>query len=380
MPTTKTVVNRLRQSFHLLHKFLIQKLVAIQDPDCTFFPEFVDGGWQLKPQPERRIRLINILSRQLYREFNKSYPIADLADLKQVLSHSYGQNTLHQIGPTQQGGREVVSYQIAADFFADKRFPACWVPISWLLSKTQSDTGFTAEIKGEYPWYLAAFSQHSYSQLRNALTDNLSVFRLTQGVPDDLPHLELEHHQSQLLAIQTLGSIKPAALLTFISYDSQRMFSIPWRPYAVSLAVVATLYMATASLALQWQSSQRTAAMEAMGDELNALLAKQDQLAKLQSDIQALSQAQQHKMPLAPAWLLLNQLNEFGAVVLDINQRKRVLTIRGQAQRATDILTQLRQHSLVQSADFSAPVIKVQGKDEFSMRVELRAGTADATQ
>lgn len=379
MPTTKTVVNRLQQTLHKVQNVLISKFVAFQEPNCTFIPEYIDGTWYLKPQPIRRVRLINILSRALYSEFHRFYPIADLRDLQQVLAHSFDSQTFHQLGPSMQGGRQVISYQVAADFFTKNRFLAFWIPISFILSKGYSESGFTAEIQSENPWYLASFSQHSYSQIRNAVTNNLAVFRLTQGVPDGLPHYELNNQQCHQKSIQHLGKIKPQDWLTFSCFNSNQMAALPWRPYAMVLGVTAVLYMATASLVLEWQGSARVAAIEALGKDLNALLSKQEQLARLQADVQSLTLLQEQKIALSPTWLLVNQLNEMDVTILDLSQRKLVLNIRGQTLRATDVLTQLRQHPLIESADFSAPVIKNQGKDEFTMRVELKAGSINAT-
>lgn len=379
MPTTKTVVNRLQQSLHKVQTLLISKLVAVQEPNCTLFPQYIDGLWQLKPQPNRRVRLINIMARALYSEFNRSYPIADSKDLKQVLAHSFDHKTMHQIGVFQQGGRLVSSFQVSHDVFMENRFPAFWLPISFLISKAHSETGFTAEIESDHPWYLAAFSKQSYSQLRNALTNHLEVFRLTQGVPDDLPHYELTNLQSHQLAIQNLGKLKLPEWLSFARYDSKKMVTLSWRPYALALGVAAVLYMLTASLALEWQGANRVAAIELLGKDLDALLSRQEQLARVQGDVESLAMQQKQKIALSPTWLLVDLLNKHDVTILDLNQRKLVLTIRGQTQRATDVLTQLRQHLLVKSADFSAPVIKVQGKDEFTMRVELKAGPTDAT-
>jgi hypothetical protein len=217
MPTTKTALNRLRHSFHMLRKFLIENFVAIQEPNRTFFPKLVNGHWQFAEQSSRRVRAVNVLSRELYTEFRKLYPITDAKDLKQVLSQSYSNNALHQIGPFLQGGREVVSYEITADVFIARRFPGIWLPVSFLLSKSVSSQDFTAEVHTEQPWYLASFAERSYSQLKNGLSANLDVFRLMQGVPDGLEHHDLSQCEARDYSLQGLGRVQLASLLHFFS-------------------------------------------------------------------------------------------------------------------------------------------------------------------
>lgn len=380
MPTTKTALNRVRNSFHMLRNFLIENFVAIQEPNSTFFPKFVNGGWHFFEQPSRRVRFVNILSRELYSEFRKLYPITDAKDLKQVLAVSFSNNTLHQIAPLQQEGREVVSYEISADIFIARRFPAIWLPVSLLLSKSVSSQDFTVEVHSEQPWFLASFSERSCSQLRNGLSANLEVFRLMQGVPDGLEHYVLSQDDARGYSLHGLTRVQPAALLPFFSFSYNNTLMLNWRPYTAVLAAVAFLYLATSSAGLAWQKSKMDEAIEMMGDKLNILLGQQEKLAAFQEHINALASEGQRRVPMASPWLLLHLLTENGVTLLDFQQRNKQVAIRGHAPRATDILTLLRQYNGVKSADFTAPVVKVQGSEEFSIRVELIASVSNAAE
>lgn len=378
MPTQKTVSNRLFASLTAVMRFVISKTVAIQRQDASYFPIWDGDAWHLQLQPQRNYRLFNIFERGLYHEFHKNYPIQDLADIKSVLLQEFGSSAQHQISPFLQSARRVSSYVFTKHLIANIRIPCFTLPASLLLAEAFTEKHATIKVAESPPWFLAKFSDTIVSQCQSGLISDIQRFRFNQGLPEELPHHELSVDQSWQLILHAATKLKPAQLSGFWHYPDAALLNRNWRPYAVVTVLVGALYMLASSLLINLQMDNRSQQIAAMGDELNVLLDKQLTLTTDMTSIQALAEFQNEQVLVAPTWELVGYLLDNTVTLLDLRQSLNTIELRGRASRATDVLVKLREHTWVQTAEFTSPTIKIETQEEFTIRVVLnkRAGYA----
>jgi hypothetical protein len=378
MPTQKTVSNRLLASLAAVIRYIISRAVAIQRQDGTYFPVYDAAEWQLQLQSQRTFRLFNIFERGLYTEFHKNYPIQDIADIKSVLMQEFGASAQHQISPLLQSSRRVSSYVFDKDIIESIRIPCFTMPASMFLAKAFTEKNTTVTISETPLWFLAKFSDTVVSQRQSGLITDIQRFRFNQGLPEELPHHEVNGGQSWKLVLKAAMKVKPNELRGFWRHPDASLLNSHWRSYATATVLVGALYMLASSLFINMQADSRSQQIAAMGDELNVLLDKQFQLTTDVTSIRTLAELQSGQVLAAPTWVLVSYLLEHSATLLDLRQSLHTIEIRGRAARATDVLVKLREHEGVQSAEFTSPTVKVENQEEFTVRILLNTRSAYA--
>lgn len=378
MPTQKTVSNRLFAILAKVMRVVISKAVAVQRQNGTYFPVKNAQGWQLDLQPERTFRLFNIFERRLYNEFHKNYPIQDVSDIKSVLLQEFGSTAQHQISPLLQSARRVSSYVFDKELLSSVRIPCFMLPVSMLLAKAVLEKNTTLSVAENPPWFLAKFSGTVVSQSQSGLISDIQRFRFTQGLPEELPHHELTLDNSWDLVLQGAVKVTPTELRSFWRLPDAAMFNTNWQPYAIVTLLVAVLYLLASSLLINMQTDSRSQQIAAMGDELNVLLDKQLTLTTAANSIRSLTAFQNEQVLAAPTWDLVSYLLNNATTLLDLRQSLNTIELRGRAARSTDVLVKLREHSLVLSAEFTSPTVKVDTQEEFTVRIVLKKRATNA--
>jgi len=64
---------------------------------------------------------------------------------------------------------------------------------------------------------------------------------------------------------------------------------------------------------------------------------------------------------------------ESGATITRITYKKSVLTIRGNAKKASDVLANINNFDMVESASFDGPVRTSRGNDVFVIKIMPRS-------
>lgn len=342
------------------------------------FPSAQLAAGQFSAEPQGyQLPVLLIAGRQHYREVHKSYPITSRRELTEVLAFEYSDavHTQHFVISSDEHSQQVNSYIYDMAFVS--QLPGCCllVPESLLVSYAFA-AQVMIEVQSDVPYFI--YRHHSVQSMRQSqLCPDAERFRLAAGVPDDVPVQQLGSAELAEVFERGMNEL-PVSFLRAALFFNPASFNLDWRPLGATFAAGVLLAAVLTIGTTQLLKSRHTAAIEAYGDEIESLLAKQSATEQMQADIRQLTAVislQDHH--LAP-WQLAEKVQD-KSLIQQMSVQGDMVILRGIALKATDVLKALLESGLVTEAVFDAPTVEDSGQETFVIKAKMRhQGPADA--
>lgn len=315
--------------------------------------------------------LIVVLGREHYTERRRHYPIHSRRDLEAVLAQELAQapDTLTLIGDPEQDKREVSFFELRPGVL-EKVGSALWlIPESALLAGTLP-AGRVASIERDgYRYFLSATGA---SQPAGGMVATPELFALAIGLAAGEGALQLDRQAVAGRLTRGMRALPPSAWLRLRRPSRLRQPAMEWRAVATVTGVGLAAYLALASGYLLWTRQAREAQLEALGAEVESLLAAQREVDRLVAQRAGLGKVWRDRADTYQMWRIAGLAWGKAAQLSAIELKDGDLTLRGRAPVATDVLAVLDQGVGVTGAKFSAPVRSGRdGLEEFVISMKL---------
>ncbi|MBU0912814.1 MAG: hypothetical protein KKF22_09780 [Gammaproteobacteria bacterium] len=335
-----------------------------------------DGQWQLKSKDAAEIRLL-IVARKHYKEFVKYYPVTNIKELKQVLAEEYSDNTgvFHLIGDEADNQRQVCSFVFDAQVF--ELFPSAlaFIPETVLLWKALQSDQAIVEVQHSSPYFLYCKGALPVSQLKQQLCPDLYSFILNNGLPEGLANKPISALSHINIVLQALAKTLISDWKTvFFKAPQTKSLQINWKQLAIVTGILGFSYMLLSSAYLSLMLAHREQQLVNLGTDVEQLLQVQESMDNTQTAFNSLGQARAEPLHSAHLWLVVLELqqNYPDLKITGLSSLGNQHTVRGTANRATDILTHLQKSAWVQTVRFDAPVRREKTQELFVIVIELK--------
>lgn len=325
---------------------------------------------------------IIILARQHYQEFIKTYPIADLTELKSVLAQEYVESphVLYLFDQSESNQTKVCTFVLDPAVLSN--CPG-WVyfPETMLLANAPVISGNDENVwdcSKLHGFFFYCRDGLSISQKQGPLCANVAMFALNNGLPEGL---EVQTPSPATYNGLLLSGLKNCLARGrsfgrwFVYRSSGSAFNLKkWSQLFAGLLVG---YLLSVSLYMYLSIESRKADIAALGDGVNQLLDSQTRQQSLAESFARFTDSQKGLQRTAPVWGIVQVMLESQVNLLSFSIENEKLTLRGSAQRATDVLAMLLTLPDIRSAEFTAPVRNENGVEVFVISVSFRQGSVE---
>jgi hypothetical protein len=366
--------------------WLLHKKICYWQQRSQHFAK-LDKAWIF--QPAKKKSGIVILAREHYQEFVRSYPITAVSELQAVLKQEFITQSLvfHSIADVDNNRRQVCTFVVNPALLDD--LADCWlvIPETWLLWLSGQKQQMLY-ISSPTQYYSYSGESVPISQRVSLLCQSAEAFKVVQGIPAQTTVLELSQNAlaDQLAHAMSLAVVH-RGLMNFFRFPSAKGETFAIKQGIIITAVVSFLYLLGSSLYLTQHISSTEQKLKLLSSEVGDLLTAQQQYEHIAEDYRQYFTQRTARQLSGHIWLVLAQAQqqdpalEIGSLVKDGEN----LIVRGQTDRATDLLALLKSNSMVGSAGFVAPVLNTQGKESFVVSIRLeqvnnQQGAVDGSQ
>ena len=279
--------------------------------------------------------------------------------------------TVAAVGPAEGNLREVTFFEFRLGAI-DRLLPAVWVvPESLLVAATLPQNRVSGVERDGFRYFVAS------SGVSQPATGNMSsaeVFAVAVGLDatDSVVCLEREAARDRMLRgmrLLPLSSWRRFRLPSATTGSSTR-----WRPLLQAAGAALLLYLAFASAYLNLTIRSREAELAALGPQVETLLEVQRDVERLSGERHGLVSVLTDRQYTYLIWECVAAAWSKGAAITDVRLVDGLLTIRGSAPSATDVLAAIAALPGASDAKFAAPVRSgAGGGEEFSVSLKLSA-------
>lgn len=202
---------------------------------------------------------------------------------------------------------------------------------------------------------------------------NIDTFKLTVGLPSDVDSQEITKSnfaQFLLMAIfnSSLSNLMQASVYNVKSWCKwNQLHLLYWAPLLTALS-----FYSLTSAYYYAQSNLITRGLEQGGSEVSEILQKKRAVDKNRSEIKTLSDDFGKQNYVHFHWQVIDKLLENGMIITRATYDAPILTIRGTADKASDVLAMIAKNEHVKSAAFQGSVRKSRGKDSFVLTLDIK--------
>lgn len=357
--------------------WLVKRLLGIYTVEQTKKFSYQNQHWRIT-QDGGSFSLATIVPRSCYTEYQRNYPVLDKKDLSAVLHQDYPKNAIHLISAVEHTHRVVSTFVFDEVFLASLSHPQYLLPESLVLAAAVPHKQVSIEIQALRSWFIYANGEKVVSQLPNSLVPNAQMFRLAQGVPDEVEQFKLQEQELPDTYVRGVIQLGVTAMIPFFYLAAAKHKLPDWRPFAVATLLVLFAHMGLTSWFVGWQAAARDAQITAFGPKMSELFAAQQNHQLLQDQLTGINQQLANTVVVFPVWEITQQLLNSGIILHSLEQQGTQLELRGLAVKATDVLVQLQQLPKVTDATFIAPTRRADEKEQFHIRLTFAAGAHNA--
>ena len=325
----------------------------------------------LRGSEQSRWSWVEIIGREHYRERHRTVPIARWWDAKAVaeLEARAVVGSLFHVGPLIDGHRKLTFFEPSAeranfDSQAIFRFPETVV-----LSQVLGSDRLARVIRPTITFFL---SPDGSSHKAGGLLAEPERVAHAMGLKPGWQLLPIEQEGPWLLA--GLRSLPLSAWLTAWSPAAVRWIREVRAPVLGSLFLAVMLNLVLASAYLTATTFWRTRSLEALGPEVGSLLNAQREVDSLAAEQRVYGEVLNSRQPVYPVWGAVSEVWKAGGWLSAVRLSEGVLTLRGRAPSATEVLSALSKNSAVSNPSFAAAVRQEGGMQEFVIELRLVAG------
>jgi len=210
------------------------------------------------------------------------------------------------------------------------------------------------------------------SSYAKGIVSNIETFKLTAGLSNDIESKQLKQEAYAKFLLTAFFSCSLPRMQVTAIYNVKNWFDWPqlhllyWAPLMTTLF----FYLGTASY-YYYKSNTITLGLERGGSQVSEILQKKKELDRNRAEISALSEDFGQQSFVHYHWRIINKLIEEKMIVTRVTFDSPVITIRGTANKASDVLAAITKYNNVKSATFQGSVRKSRGKDSFVLLIEV---------
>lgn len=318
---------------------------------------------------------ILILSRNLYKESNKQYPIDNLSEVKKLVKLELSSET---------GANQFICYQpvdgkISTNkwhFDEIKSDAKIIIPESFLIG-INLDYFTTVELKTNVSKsYIVRTPNGIISATQGGLIADVNSFSMASGVTVQAESEGRFQSLSFDKMAELVGLNLPQVLLKYgkafyVNPKNDRALQDLVKPLFISVFSVFFLYLILSSAYLVFQEWRITAKLENSSDEVNQALLIQNEYNKLTTELvkqQSFIDTQSIKTPF---WTVVEPLFQ-EASFRSIRFRNQRFVLNGETEQATRLLELLISNPLVEDAKFDNQVRKSRRNEVFIISFRLK--------
>lgn len=333
-------------------------------------------------EPDNRFpALIHIMARPDYSEFQRSYPVTELAELKLLLNQEYhGQQVFHLFSTESLRQRSVTSFVLNKTEEVKNTGLRFLLPESLLIHYSVNEKPLTYMVKTEaVSWFIYSGQDTFSSQLQTSFCSNSDVFKAAHGVPEEVAVKSLSNQLKADYLVAGLKKLSLQQLFSFIVFKFPEIEPARLKKFAVSAMVIVVGYLAAGQLYLASSAKKYESEFEQISVDAEKLLAAQSEYEHLVENYKVAGNHLSSQQSFLPVLALLLELAEQKIQIVDTVWESPVLIIRGRVPQATTLLQQIQKKSAVKTAEFADPITRSDNLDRFSIRILFtRESTDDA--
>jgi len=314
--------------------------------------------------------LVAVLGREHYVERRRHYPILSRRDLAGVLRQELAgaPPTLAVAFPLRDDRREVVFYEFRSEVLSRAAPALMLVPESLALAATLLPGRVASVERAGFRYFLAS---NGVSQPAAGAVTSADLFAMAAGL-DASDGITIAGDELHERLLSGLRRIKPETWIQLRMPALRPRLQIEWQPVAAMAAVGLVAYLAAASGYLALTRSAREAELAGLGGEVTKLLVAQRDADRMLSEQAGLAAVMSERRYTFRLWQVAAVAWSKGAQLKSIELRDDMLTLRGSAPVATDVLEAVGAIPGFADAKFSAPVRGSSSTGEdFSLTVTM---------
>ncbi|WP_088331531.1 hypothetical protein [Lacimicrobium sp. SS2-24] len=315
-----------------------------------------------------------IIGREHYTEQVQQFPVKDKKELERLISHSMEGPYLYAIEERGDASTKVVIWSVDKSFF--ERFGnklMIWIPESFFFNGVIESQLIRAQRPHRELFIATGSSMRTVPS--EGLYKNPDYFLLSIGIAEEgIQHVNMAQPEYAQFIRRKLGDFGIVEWLQILSRQgySEKLWSLAsWRSVFAGAVLAFVLLNGINFFFLKYQNTSIDNAIEELdvrhAIELRNAVSKKNQL------LASLSQVASSAASEETLWHMLLTCMDAGADVQFVRSTPEELEVRFEADKATDILSLLRQHSGVENAEFSTPVRESVGRERFTISMTLSA-------
>lgn len=319
---------------------------------------------------------IQIVSRKHYKETFKEYPIVDRTDLNGIINNEFPANAIRFIYESTEHSTLVkvwVPDATVSEFLTESQ--SFWIPETLVLESCVEDRVLTSYGLAQYQLFLYKLGARVYSTLSRGTFAAPNNFLLSIGA--DINTGTTSKSQDNLAAdlVSGIFQIRKPLFLPIIKAQKwgqyiKRVFH--WPSVLVGAFAAFALYVGLNIGYLHWQQESLRERIETQ--QLHLFIKKEKQL---EQQIALLNQVQANKSGAsgtADLWELVAYLLGNEISVLRIQREGTELTVRLEAESATESLEFIQSLPFIAKAQLSSSVARSRGKQRFNLEIQFKQG------
>jgi hypothetical protein len=341
----------------------------------------------VEPHSARRLFWL-IIGREHYFETTREYAIANRRELKKALGFDHSQvpfpgTKINWIEPIEEQRFRVTTWVIRPDVLSALPMRP-WILLPESLVLAQAITTGTARIeRSGATLFVTGLQNGIASGLASSHIPTLEAFAYRVGATLDannVTNVSDEAHFSHLLSVGLFKCRGSQLGSCFLGPERRTFANYPWRRAGILSSVVFAAYLALSSAWLLLQEWRLDQGLAGQGGDVKHALTQQQNYLDLQQQIATLSKPLQAGKPYWQIWPVVLELLKSKAQLSGIEYKSGEVTIRGTAEKTTELLSRLNELPNVFSPGLAAPITSNQGREDFAIRFYLEAQRGDKSE
>ena len=320
-----------------------------------------------------------VVGREFYFETSRDYPVGHLGDLKKLLKNEpwrfpHKGLLLNRIERLNEQSHRVTSWVIKQEVLGGLGYrPFLILPESACIEGLAIDTVVVLERLGKKvhvavtPDGLLSSLGQEESFLR-MIGPAANAYESTGKVVSRLSGAA----SVETILLGVITSLKRSPLSFYIGLDNEKLESFSWAGGLKLSAAICLAYLSVTSGYLLLAGGWVDYRLSMSAGEAESSMQLRAEVSRLHKQVDNFNKISEGIHPMWIAWDVLIDLEGIGASFRAINSSPPAVTFYLTAPRATDILSWLSEDSRVLEAQFSLPVRKIDGSEQFAVEVTFR--------
>ncbi len=321
-----------------------------------------------------------IVSKQYYREENKTYPIANKRELNKILSleaSSESELKIYRIGPDVDGERNVTFWIIQKSVLAPYKRLVAVIPETALLTDTHQGTVFERVSDNVSTWFYQNKDGKTFSASQSPILRDVQVFKASCGLSQDaevtvLDDSTLINHIEALPATFWIQALKD--FFTTSVNKSDVDLGKYARGLGITAALMLSVYLSATSAYLWLRSESLSTTIEESVEQTGELFSARKKIEAAQSELALIEDASAVVSASPEIWTVAVALMKSDVSLSSIGflSGGRIL-IKGKAASGIKALETVKQEEHVIEAQFYSPTRRNKNLDDFSITFRLES-------